>query len=181
MAVYIRESLPFKIRPDFYNSDYECLWITLRPKWLPGKIEYYEYCCYCYDSLISESPNTSIIITGDFNPLSDGFQERVLKNHCKLKQVIKTPTRGKAILDLILINAHSFYETPVSLAPIGCSDHSAIIGKAKEQAQGKNEIKKITVRPIKETRLRLFEDCIGLETWSAVYEASCINTKVIDY
>ena len=25
VAVYIRESLPFKIRLDFYNSDYECL------------------------------------------------------------------------------------------------------------------------------------------------------------
>ena len=88
VAVYIRESLPFKIRPDFYNSDYECLWITLRPKWLPRKISklalarvylppsmntealesFYEYCCYCYDSLICEGPNTSIIITGDFNP-----------------------------------------------------------------------------------------------------------------
>jgi exonuclease III len=29
VAVYIRESLPFKIRPDFHNSDYECLWIIL--------------------------------------------------------------------------------------------------------------------------------------------------------
>jgi hypothetical protein len=69
---------------------------------------FYEYCCYCYDTFISENPNTSIIITGDFNPLSNGFQERVLKNHCKLKQVIRTPIRGKAILDLILTNAHAF-------------------------------------------------------------------------
>jgi hypothetical protein len=64
---------------------------------------FYEYCCYCYDTLISESPNTSIIITGDFNPLSNGFQKRVLK---KLNRVIRTPTRGKAILDLILTDAH---------------------------------------------------------------------------
>jgi hypothetical protein len=75
---------------------------------------------------------------------------------------------------------NSFYETSlISLAPIGCSDHSAIIWKSKEEAQGKNEIKKITVRPIKETRLRLFEDCIGLETWSAVYDASCININAM--
>ena len=110
---------------------------------------FYEYCCYCYDSFISESSNTSIIITGGFNALCNGFQERVLKKHCKLKQVIRTPTRGNAILDLILTNAHSFYETPVPLAPIGCSDHSAIIWKSKEHVQGKNKIKKIIVRPIK--------------------------------
>jgi hypothetical protein len=66
----------------------------------------------------------------------------------------------------------------ILLLPIGCSDNSALIWKSKEQAQGKNEFKKITVRLIKETRLRLFEDCIGLEMWSAVYDASCINTKV---
>ena len=97
VAIYIRESLPFKIRPDCNNPDYECLWITLRPKWLPRKISklalacvylppsmntetierFYEYVCQCYDSLISESPDTAITVTGDFNPESNGFQERV--------------------------------------------------------------------------------------------------------
>ncbi|XP_028402121.1 uncharacterized protein LOC114525113 [Dendronephthya gigantea] len=139
---------------------------------------FYEYICQCCDSLISESPDTSITVTGDFNPESNGFQERVLKNHCKLKQVVKTPTRGNAILDLILTNAHLFYERPISLAPIGFSDHCAIIWKSKEQTQSKNEVKKITVRPIKEARLFTFEECIGQETWSAVYDAPCIDTKV---
>ena len=31
---------------------------------------------------------------------------------------------------------------------------------------------------MKETRYRLFEECIGLQRWSAVYDASCINAKV---
>ena len=46
-------------------------------------------------------------------------------------------------------NARSFYETPVSLAPIGCSNHSAIIWKSKEHVQGKNEIKKSYSDPLK--------------------------------
>ena len=32
VAIYIRDSLPFKIRCDINRPDYECLWITVRPK-----------------------------------------------------------------------------------------------------------------------------------------------------
>ena len=90
---------------------------------------FYEYCSYSYDILISGSPSTSIIMAGDSNPRSNGFEERVLIIIVKLKQVIKSTTRGMALLDLILANAHSFYQAPVSLAPIGRSDHKSIIWK----------------------------------------------------
>ena len=41
-----------------------------------------------YDTLISESPNASIIASGDFNPINNEFKERVIINHCQLKQVV---------------------------------------------------------------------------------------------
>ena len=158
VAIYIRETLPFKIRCEFNKSEYECLWIILRPKWLQRLISklalacvylppslntevvegFYEYVT-AFDTLISESPNASIIASGDFNPTSNGFKERVIINHCQLKQVVKKPTKGTAILDLILSNAHPFYVKPKVLGPIGCSDHCVIEWKSKEQLHDKNK------------------------------------------
>ena len=121
VVIYIRESIPYKIRVDLCNLDYECLWITtIRPKWLPRKISklalacvylppsmnieavesLYECCCYSNDILISGSPSTSIIIAGDFNPISNGFQERVLINNYN-KSLNYTPKNDQ--VDAILI------------------------------------------------------------------------------
>ena len=35
--------------------------------------QFYDYFYNCYDTLISESPNTSFIVVGDFNPTGNGF------------------------------------------------------------------------------------------------------------
>ena len=60
---------------------------------------------------------------GDFNNLDIS---RLISNH-RLKQVVSKPTRGGAILDLIITNIHKFYEAPVITAPLGSSDHNTVI------------------------------------------------------
>ena len=67
--------------------------------------------------LTSDSPNTATVAAGDFNRVGNGFQKKIITNHCQLKQIVRRPTRGTAILDLILNNAYSFYEKPNVLAP----------------------------------------------------------------
>ena len=53
---------------------------------------------------------------GDFNDL----RVDEICDACKLKQVVKVPTRNQAILDLILTNSNnSFYEEPTALPSIG--------------------------------------------------------------
>ena len=52
-------------------------------------------------NLISESPNTSFILAGDFNLTGNGFHPKAKTRHSKLKQIIKEPTRGSNILDLV--------------------------------------------------------------------------------
>ena len=66
-----------------------------------------------------------ILLMGDFNDL---VTKDILKA-CKLKQVVKVPTRKKAILDLIMMNkSNSMYKEPITLPSIRDSDHlSAII------------------------------------------------------
>ena len=41
-----------------------------------------------------------------------------------IKQVVDKPTRGAAILDLIITNLHHSYQSPQILAPLGSSDHN---------------------------------------------------------
>jgi exonuclease III len=132
VAIYVKETIPLKVRSDLSNADFECLWIILRPKWLPRSISriavacvyippsmdqenlnrFYENFCYSYDILKSESPNTSIIAAGDFNPASNGFNTKIINRQCHLNQVIKKPTRNSTILDHILTDIHKFYQAP---------------------------------------------------------------------
>ena len=132
VQVYIRESIPYKLRLDLSNDQYECVWIVLRPVWLPRSISriavacvyippsvniemvnsFCDYFCFCYDKLKSESPSTAIIAAGDFNPDSNGLKIRTITRQCHIKQVVKTPTKGNALLDLIFTDVHKFYEDP---------------------------------------------------------------------
>jgi hypothetical protein len=40
--------------------------------------------------------------------------------------VVTTPTRGSAILDLVITNIHSFYDIPTTIVPLGTSDHERV-------------------------------------------------------
>ncbi|XP_028391919.1 uncharacterized protein LOC114516591 [Dendronephthya gigantea] len=152
VAFFIKDSIPTKVRYDLSSVDHECLWIVIRPKWLPrtmSKIalacvylppslnsdeinKFYDYFCHCYDTLTSESPNIAIIVSGDFNPTGNGFQERIIRKQCQLKQLVKDPTRENATLDLVFTNIHQSYEKPTVLAPLGNPDHCMIELKSKD-------------------------------------------------
>jgi hypothetical protein len=93
---------------------------------------FYKYFYDCYDKLCLESPNSAFIVVGDFNPTSNRFQNRCLKAHCNLKQVVKKATRGNNILDVIFTNIADFYEIPCILAPVSTSDHCILIWKPRD-------------------------------------------------
>jgi hypothetical protein len=44
-----------------------------------------------------------------------------------LKQVVSNPTRGVAILDLIITNLYKFYESPVITAPLESSNYNTVL------------------------------------------------------
>jgi hypothetical protein len=60
------------------------------------------------DVALSMYTNAGIILVGDFNkcPVS------TIHRHFTLKQIVKQPTRGNAILDLILTNMSDFLTSP---------------------------------------------------------------------
>ena len=71
----------------------------------------------------SSFPNCGLIVADDFNRLNIGSLQR----HFKLKQLVKSATRGQAILDLILTNMAQFFSSPEINPPFGLSDHNTIL------------------------------------------------------
>ena len=75
VAIYVNHDIPLKIRDDLNDQFFECLWVTIRPKWLPRSISrialgcaylppslltseienFYDYFITCYDKLCVES------------------------------------------------------------------------------------------------------------------------------
>ena len=133
--------IPFSTLTDLCVPEIECVWLKLRPHRLPRELAcilvgviYHprsadntflqDYLIASIDKLLSKFPNAGIMLMDDFNH----FNYRVLCRHCSLKQTVKQPTRGSAILDLILSNMHKWYKEPEILPAIGLSDHQSIPG-----------------------------------------------------
>ena len=172
VAIYVKNEFRIKLSNDICNQSFECLWLTLRPKWLPRSIariavacvylppsitpdtleNFHDYFQSCYDILTTENSDTAVIVAGDFNLTGNGFNPKILTEHCSLKQVIKKPTRNANILDLIFTNKNSYFEHPEILALISSSDHNLIIWKSKIQIPRKNIKRKIKVRPVEALR-----------------------------
>ena len=176
----------------------ECLWISLRPFWLPRTFSAIVVCALYYpgSTSIYSPPKEDLImhlingvqtiktrivnplffLMGDFNDLP--VDE--ICNTCKLKQIVNTATRNNAILDLILTNeSNTLYEIPKSLPKIGKGDHFSLILKPKNY---------VKPRKCKEyTKRRSFPDSAILEfgrwvtqfNWNFLFDIPDVNDKVL--
>ena len=142
VCVYLSEHIHAKRRTDLESDNFECLWLWLRPTRLPRPLsgmavcvvyhppglpehQHYllnEYLTNSADILRNQYPSCGLVFLGDFND----FQTSNLLSRHNLKQLIQAPTRGSAILDLIITNLSNLYEAPQVLAPLGSSDHNIV-------------------------------------------------------
>lgn len=76
----------------------------------------------CLDRCTKDHPNLGILLMGDFNSLPD-----TLLKGFPLKQIVRVPTRGQAILDKIYTNIADWFNNPVILPAIGKSDHQTVM------------------------------------------------------
>ena len=88
----------------------------------PYRKDLVNYLQNCTDNVRSLYPNACITMCGDFNDLDAKW----LSNLLSLKQVVNVPTRGNRMLDLIFSNCPEYYNTPVTLPPLGLSDHLCV-------------------------------------------------------
>jgi hypothetical protein len=97
-----------------------------------------------------------------------------------LKQTIKNPTRGSNTLDLLFIDISTFFDTPKIHAPFATSDHATILLDAKIHVglTRKNAIRKVKVRPLKQSSLQGFEEYLKHYDWLPVLSENNVDNKV---
>ena len=176
----------------------ECLWVSIHPKWLPRNYSAIIVCAIYYpgSNSIYAPPKEDLILhlitvlqklrfrydnplcflMGDFNDLP---VDEICKT-CKLNQIVNTPTRKNAILDLILTNkTNDLYEIPKSLPQIGGGDHFSLILKPKNYVKPidvKNTIKR---RRFPRSAILEFGSWLTKFDWSFQFNIPDVNDKVL--
>ena len=115
-----------------------------------------------------------MVIAGDRNDLSI---ERLLSVDASLRQLVKFPTHGRKVLDVVLSNIWRFYNDPVIVDPVAVddpskgvpSDHRGVIVDPVRSSEIPAIRKKkiISFRPKPESKIREFGiDIICQMSWS---------------
>ena len=112
---------------------------------------------------------------GDFNDMS----VKDICESCKLKQIVKVPTRKDATLDLIMINSgNDMYRDPITLPSISSSDHLCVLLKPKEIVKTKIRKEKNFIRKFKRSAIDFFGSWITWFDWSELIKLKDVNDKV---
>ena len=77
------------------------------------------------------------------------FPNSGLQNSFDLKQIVKFPTRGDKILDLVLTNLREYYKDPIQRPPHGLSDHMSVEVQPKDRSQLPDSRSTIKTRDLK--------------------------------
>ena len=169
----------------------EVVWGMLKPKVISGKITKILSCCFyspprsksrstlvdhislTLQQLLSAHPNAGILISGDRNSLDI---PTLLNIDPSLRQLVKKPTRGLRILDIILSNLERFYDEPLIVPPIlpdnpnkGVpSDHSGVVATPHTNPSQPHLRSKIvkTIRPLPESLITVFGHKLENEDWT---------------
>ena len=156
VCAYINSKIKVRRIYDFENSSIESLWMSVRPNRLPRSIpvlllaviyhstsrdatencELYNHTQGNVDLFLLNHPDALVMICGDFNPVSTGFNANRIKQISGLRQIINVATRGESILDWCLINMKHLNFQIIQLPPVGSSDHNSIIVKSHLQEFG---------------------------------------------
>ena len=168
----------------------EVSWGLLKPKQVTGTISKI-ICCAFYSppyskkktklidhlsstlqDLLLEHPGAGVVIAGDRNDLSI---ERLLNIEATLRQIVRNPTHGKKVLDVVLTNIWRFYNDPIIVNPVPVddpakgvpSDHLGVVIKPIVNPEQPPLRRKHTFsfRPMPESKLREFGNNICHKTW----------------
>ncbi|XP_078663226.1 uncharacterized protein LOC144906632 [Branchiostoma floridae x Branchiostoma belcheri] len=179
------------------DRNLEVIWLQLRPEWLPRTIpvimlglvyhppcknnkqgvdEMITHLVTTVDSIHNHQPQAGILICGDLNGLP---LRRLQTAHPTLRQVVKQPTRGSAILDVVITNISQHYCTPRVIPPVGSSDHSCVVLQPEKplQLQSKHSVKCLH-RVVTNTRKVDFALALARTEWTAVTDAPSVERKV---
>ena len=196
VSILINNEMPANKLDINVPNHIECLWLTLRPKWLPRSISniivvgiYYPGSSSSYapnqeditshvieniHKLYKRYSRPLFVIMGDFNDLD----VEPICDACNLKQTVNIPTRKNAMLDLILTNtSNDLYRSPITLPSIGGSDHLSVLYKPTLKSC-KATKKTITVRKFHKSTILEFGHWLTRFSWLHLFQISDVNLKI---
>ena len=197
VSVFVMDDIPATKLSINIPEHLEVMYVSIRPKWLPRSISNIVVCAVYYPGSTSKyAPpqedlilhlnetihkfyvkyaNPQILLLGDFNDL----KVNEICESCKLKQVVKVPTRKEAILDLIMLNEdNNMYNEPITLPSIGKSDHLCVLLRPINQKNKKIIKEKIMMRKFKKSAIILFGAWLTKFDWSKMFKLQNVNDKV---
>ena len=124
VCIYLDHKVPCKLLESCNQDEVESIWISRRPHSLPGQITsivlgviYHstsnhepekvilrQHIQRNLDMLLSDEPNTLVIITGDCNHHTTGFNSKDISQANHLKQLVTFKNRDSGTLDWFFTN-----------------------------------------------------------------------------
>ena len=188
--MYIRDSIPVRTLDVKVPDGLECLWLLVTPAFLPREIsslliaavyhppkapnerQLMDHIAHTVASVKTRFPHCGVMICGDFNRAK-------ITSLCSkgMKQVVQSPTRGQAVLDLIITDVFKFYKNTAMLPPIGKSDHNSILWEPDTAHKIKPNTVSVISRPMPDSAIQRFGHWISAYSWRPVLDLSCAQAK----
>ena len=181
VAVFVRHNLPCVRLPALETASVEMVWLLYRRPRMPRAVSHVivgaiyhppsaddrvttSHILNCLDSVTRDHPYAGVVLVGDFNQLRDAALLAY-----PLRQVVKSPTRGTAVLDKIYTSIQDWYETPVILPNVGRSDHNAVLMTPKNRSTNRGEDAVVLVRSQDSNSRTLLGQAIINMDWNPLY------------
>ena len=128
------------------------------------------------DTLLVKHPNALVIITGDFNPTSTGFNVNNLTHANNIKQMVKFKTRDSGTLEWFLTNMPKLIGLS-QLPKVGATDHFTILARPVTSSLSSRTGRKVRIRDMRESAWRPFGRWMLEKDWSHVLAAVLCKEK----
>ena len=126
-----------------------------------------DYLSTTLTTIEGQYPGCGIFLAGDFNRLNVSR----LSTQFRIKQLIRSPTRGDRILDLVLTNLSQIYDmnSVQILPPFGLSDHNVVLLHPKVRSPQEGPSRKvITKRDTRTSRKLELGRYLNAINWSTI-------------
>ena len=196
VSVFVHKNIPATKLKVKVPEQFEVIWVSVRPNWLPRTISniiicgtYYPgsgsiyappqedlltYLTESVQKFMNRYASPLFMLMGDFNDLNiDEICEI-----CRFQQVVKVPTRKEATLDLILTNiSNTYYEDPISLPKLGDGDHFCVLYSPKSYQKPKLQREIVKTRLFKGSAMYHFGKWITQFNWCDQFQITDVDEK----
>lgn len=194
VAAWFQQHLVYKRWQNLEDPEFESLWFTVWSTKMPRSfnkiilgiiynpattMEGHRNLSYhiinSVDHIKRHHPYSGVMIVGDFNQ----FPDRLIVSHLKVKQLIKAPTRGSAVLDKCFTDVFPFYNDFLIVPPISSSDHNSFVCyPSGADSYDKGSLEECSTRVMGQNEKTMF--CYELSNiqWEPLYHLVSYEDKV---